>query len=235
VSQSYRFRELLLHFFVKSHLMTHVGKIRLLCADLFRFRNSLGQCEVRNVLVFLERIQHQHFGAFQEIVGCVGNKIGIGDVAEVADPEAENRQFQMHDGQRGDNRAADRKGFMIDSVKLKLWDAWISLWTEGIIELRLNLLVDVGCRVERHVGVLKIVVGPNVVEARKMVAVTVCKENGVEMIDAFAKHLLPEVGTGVDDDAEAIDFDVDRSTESLVAVVHGTAYVALAPDHGHAL
>lgn len=138
---------------------------------------------------------------------------------------------------------------MIDGIQLELGNAGISLGSKCVIEFRLYLLQDVGCSIEWHVRLLEIIVGPNIIEAGKVVAMTVCEENGVETTNVFAKHLLPEVRTGVYNNAKAcpgsfgacpgffgaVNFDVDRSAKALVAIVHGTAYVALAPDHGHAL
>jgi hypothetical protein len=63
----------------------------------------------------------------------------------------------------------------------------------------------------------------------------VCKKYRVEATNALTKHLLPEVGTCVDDNAQPIDFNMYRRAESLVAIVHRTTHVARTPDHGHAL
>ena len=68
-----------------------------------------------------------------------------------------------------------------------------------------------------------------------MVAVAVRKQNGVEVADAFAEHLLPKIGTCIDNEALAIDLDVHGRPQAFVAIVEGATYVARAPDHGHAL
>lgn len=59
-----------------------------------------------------------------------------------------------------------------------------------------------GVEVDIHLAVLHIVEGANIVEATDMVAVGVGDENGIKMVDLVAEHLLPEVGSDVEENVD---------------------------------
>lgn len=224
-----------LHVFVQSDLVAHVGEIRLFSADALGHHQRFSQGEVRHVFVFLQGIQHKYFGALEFRDGLVGDMVCIGDVAEVADAEAEYRQAQVRDGQGEDVDARCGERCVVDLDEVQLRDAGIAHGFEGIAELHPKLGKRVLLAVHGHIVALHEVVGAHVVESCGVVFVTVGEEDGVEPWHAFAQHLLAEVGTGVDDEAYTVDVNVHGCSESLVAVVQGTADFAGAPDNGYAL
>ena len=68
-----------------------------------------------------------------------------------------------------------------------------------------------------------------------MVFVLVCEKNGVQSFNPFAKHLLPEIGTRVDNKAFAVYFQVHRNAQAFIAEIDRTANLAMAPNYGYAL
>jgi hypothetical protein len=50
-----------------------------------------------------------------------------------------------------------------------------------------------------------------------------------------AQHLLPQVGTGIDQDICVVVLEQRGGTQPVVARITGSAYLAFASDDGHAL
>jgi len=87
--------------------------------------------------------------------------------------------------------------------------------------------------VHGHVLLLPEIKGPDVVEPRRVVLVLVGEKQRVEVRNAGAQHLLPEVRARVDDEAAARHGHVHRHAQPVVAVVERAAHRAGAPYHRH--
>ena len=85
-----------------------------------------------------------------------------------------------------------------------------------------------------HGRFLAHVEGADVVEAKDVVSVRVGEDQSVEALEAGAKSLRAEVGSGVHDDVAAGMCDEKGGTSAVVARVGGAADAALAAERGNA-
>jgi hypothetical protein len=110
-------------------------------------------------------------------------------------------------------------------------------WWSGknVGELPFELFEHGGAAVHGHGLALEEVIRPDVVHAGRVVLVFVRKQEGVQRLDPFAQHLLPEVGSRVDHEAFVADLQVHRNAQPLVAEVQRTAHLAFAGNDGNAL
>jgi len=120
-------------------------------------------------------------------------------------------------------------------MQLKLWDARVSVFSKCVVEFHSYAVKCFASAKDLHVRRLELIECPDIVEARDMVAVGMCDQDGVDACYPFSEHLLSEVRTSVDDDGLAVGLKVNGRPEALIAKVEGTAYFAFAPDHGHPL
>lgn len=60
---------------------------------------------------------------------------------------------------------------------------------------------------------------PYIVKPRNMVLVVMCDEDGVKVLHALAKHLLPEVRTGINAYRSVSAFNQNGSAQTFVAWV----------------
>lgn len=158
---------------------------------------SLVEVEVRNVMLALKCIDHQHAGAFQFFVGGVRDEIGIGNIAEVSEPESEHGQFKVKYRERCYVNIIYGKRFFSNGFEIEAGKSGIGIITENVGKVILDLAQGVGCAVHRHNHVLKEIIGADIIEAGCVVAVGMRENNGIDPADILAQHLLPEIRAGI--------------------------------------
>jgi hypothetical protein len=89
--------------------------------------------------------------------------------------------------------------------------------------------------VHRHRVATAEIEGTNVVQPNHMVVVLMGEQDGVEVADSRAQHLLAQIRTGVYQDVGIAAGEQGRRAQALVVWISRGAYPAFAPDHGHAL
>jgi hypothetical protein len=85
--------------------------------------------------------------------------------------------------------------------------------------------------VEGHGLLLDEVVTAHIVESSDMIPVGMGEQHGVESVNVFPKHLLPEIRAGIYDQTGSGCGDVDRGAESFVQGVFRPAYLAFTGDY----
>src|SRR5690606_15120310 len=105
------------HFCVQTHFVADVGEVRVLRPDRVDHFERLRKIEVGDVLFALQGIQYEYFGAPEFFNGVRWNGLGVGDITEIADPEAEDGEVQMHDRQGEKCDAVDVKRIAVNSCQ----------------------------------------------------------------------------------------------------------------------
>jgi hypothetical protein len=80
---------------------------------------------------------------------------------------------------------------------------------KGIREVPLKLLQGSVTPVHRHVHLLLEIERPQIIEARGVIAVRMCKDYGINTGDIFSKHLHPEIWSCIDHKTSVVNLQVD--------------------------
>ena len=160
---------------------------------------SLGQAVVREVFFFAQGVQHQHLQSTQLLHLLGGNGIGVGDIGHRADAEAQHRQVLVHHIHRRDRHRVRDTELILHHMQVGLRETRVAVRLKDIVIVTTYGMLGLGVEVDIHLAALHIVERPYVVQPTYMVAVRMGDEDGVQMVHTVAQHLLPEVGTDVDE------------------------------------
>ena len=216
--------------------MADVREVRLLGRGFLQHGHGLGQREVRDVLLAAQGVEHDDVGIAELGAGFGANVVGIGEVAEAADAEAQHGQLVVQGPQGLHGHAQHLKGRVValDGVQHHAGHAGILVLGKNVGKLLLQLAQHARLGKNGHVRFLPEVEGPNVVQPGGVVLVLVGEKQGVEVRDAGAQHLLPEIGARINYEAAPAHRQVNGHPQAVVAVVERAAHLAGAANHGHA-
>ena len=102
-------------------------------------------------------------------------------------------------------------------MQLRLGQSRILVWLENIVIVTLNSITCFSIQIHIHLAVLHIVERPYIIQSSNMVAVGMGDEYGIQVTYIFAQHLLPKIGTNVEQDVPAIDSQKSRRTKTPIA------------------
>lgn len=222
---------------IESHFVAHVGEVGTAGLDGRDDFQSLGKAEVGEVLGGTQSINYQHLNSlkFKHLIRV--DAVGIGDICQRTNAVAQDGEVFVH-GLDGDDLAAgSHEGFVArDFVHVGLGETRKLVGSEDIVVVALDGLTGLGIAIELHFAMLHPVESTYVVESRHMIAVGMGDEDGVEVGDMLAQHLLAEVGADIEEDIHAIvGLEEGRSAQVAVARVGGAADLARASNHGYPL
>lgn len=181
-------------------------------------------------------IQHQHGRAFDQLFLVGRDGIGIGDVSEVPDAETQYRHFIM-EYLHGQKRQIPhlKKLVLFNGVHIYFRDTRVLMLFEHVIELALEGLQGLAGAVYIDGLFSYKIKAPDVVHPGDMVFVAVGENQSVEMLYPATKHLLAEIGTGIDDEVGVVLLNQDRTAEAFVAGIGGVTDFAGTSYDGNAL
>ena len=128
----------------------------------------------------------------------------VGEVAEAKTYREETIGMATYNGEYLDARNIESM-LGIKGVEFDFWDTSILIFCEGVVEVSLYsrycwlVAVDVHCM--NGLWVVHEVECPYVVNASRMVFMLVSEQYGINVSHPFAKHLVAEIGSGVDNNA----------------------------------
>ncbi len=187
------------------------------------------------MLFMAQRIEHQCMRTAALIQLCRRYKIGIGNVGERADAEAQHLQLIVHYPDRDNFQAVDRERCAAKLMQVYLRDAGVRFVTEYIGKFPPQDLQGIGIAIYVHRLFLVVVVGAHIIEACCMVFVAVREHDGIEPAYAGPQHLVAEIGAAVDHDAGLRRFDPNGGAQPLVFRERRGAYRAIAANKGNTL
>lgn len=212
------------YFGMQAQLVADVREVSVLSAHFFGDLYGLGKGVVAYMLAMAQGIDDKGFAAADLIEFGRGNVVGIGDIGEVADAEAEDLHLIVQGAYGYDIEAIDREGTAIDGVEIDLRNAGVGVFLEDIGEFAAQRLLRGGGGIDMHGLLLQVVVGPHIVEPGCVVFMPVGEDNDVEMSHACPQHLVAEVGACVDNNIGLRRMHVYRRAQAVVARVGGGTY-----------
>lgn len=109
--------------------------------------------------------------------------------------------------------------------------SWIFYLLKDVGKFHFDLFQNILGAVDGNVLFLGEIVGTDIIQASCMVFVLMGIKDGIQATDFFPEHLLPEIGTGIYDDAFSVNVKVDGCPESLIPKIQRTANWAIAAYH----
>ncbi len=177
--------------------MADVCKPCLFGVDLSRHSDRFFQVEVGDVRLALKGVERQIFYTAKFIQRFIRNKIRIGNVGKGADAETKHWQLQVQNRQRNNFKAPEGKGCGRDWEEGETRQPRVIIRTENVGKIGLDLSQRFAHPIHGHVDVLLEIVGAHIVKPGCVIAVGVCKQDRINMLNVFAQHLLPEIRAGV--------------------------------------
>ena len=182
----------------------------------------------------VQSVQFFQFGIVDVIhIGDVGDAFAVGLVDAVTEygqilvHTTYGRDCQLSDTERQEVADVVQSGFG-QSGELMRFEDVVVIVLYGVQSLRIG--------VDLHVAVLDPVEGSDVVDAAYVVAMGMSDEDSIEMVDMVSEHLLPEVGSNIDEYVIAIVAgDQCGGAESFVVRVMRLAYVTSTGYDGYSL
>ncbi len=230
-------REQALDVGVAAHLVgdvRHVGTVR--CQPLDHLQRLL-QRHVRRVVELAQRRQDEDVEVLEQRHGLVRDGLDVGEIGDVADAVAEDRQPAVDYRYRLDAHAVDvdRLG-ALDRVEVEV--RFHAEDREGVLEGVPEPGAEVLHGVRRGVGrdplLLERVEAAHVVDAGGVVGVHMRIEERVDATIVAAQHLVAEIRRRVEEEGDVVDADQRGGAESSVAWVRRATDLAVAADHRHA-
>lgn len=190
---------------------------------------------VRDVPAALDGVEDEDLETAEFVELAFGDVVGVGDVGEVAEAEAEDGQFVVHGPDWDDRNAVDGEGQAGNQVDVHFRRAGVGLFGEDVVIFFLQGFQYVGFAEDGERAFLEIVERAHVVETAGVVFMVVGQEDGIEVADVFAEHLLPEIRPGIDQECLSFILDQGRAPQPLVSRIFRRTHFALASDHRNAL
>ena len=215
--------------------MGEVGQETLSCSDFAADFQGLVQREVGDVRSPAYAAYDEDVHSVEKLYGLGTYVIGVCQVSQPAEPEAQDRESVVHGPYRDNLRSVDAEGGLAYGVQYEVRYSGITVVPEGVGVLAFERFLDYGLGVDRKCLVHEIVECSDIVQASGVVLVHVGQQHGIQFLDAAAQDLLAEIRTGIHDQPQAVIFDVGRGSESFVMEIIRAADRAGAADDGHAL
>ena len=212
-----------------------MGKKRVCGPYLPAYFQSLVQREVGYVLLPSDAADDKYVHALEFLKGFLRYVVGVGQVAQSAEAETQNRQPIVYGADWYDFHSIDTEGMLVYGVENEVRNSGIAVVSEGVGVFSFQGFLNSGFCIYGESLAREVVEGPDVIQPAGMVLVHMGEKHGIEFLYPASKHLLPEIRTGIDYEPEPLIFHVCGGSESLVVEVIGAAYVAAASYHGHAL
>lgn len=176
-----------------------------------------------------ESIDHEGIYTFKVLVFLFRYGLHVGDVEEIPDAEAHDRECTVKDtdGENFDSRDVDR---------------FVGSHREEIDGRHARIALFLGCEAVRDaleemvgtelfgidIDIAEDAVWTKVIESAHMVIVFVGDEYGIEAAEVSGEHLLTEVRSAVDEYATTINIDKSGATQTFVAWIGAGACGAVA-------
>ena len=143
------------------------------------------QIQMRMVLAMVQRTQHQRIELVQFSELLSGNGTDIGDVSEVAYPEAQHRHMAMHQFNRCDKQAFYFKGARLgNSAKLYLWCTGIAVLSfKNIGKALPEVFFNRSSTKDGHIHFVPEIERAHVIQPNDVVVVLMGDQNGVQPVD----------------------------------------------------
>ena len=201
--------------------MGYVRKERVGGPYLPAYFQSLVKREVGYVFLPSDTADYKDIHALESLKGFLRYVVGVGQVAQSAEAETQNRQ--------------PIEGMLVYGVENEVRNSGIAVVSEGVGVFSFQGFLNSGLGIDGETLAREVVECTDVIQAACVVLVHMGEKHGIEFLYPASKHLLPEIRTGIDYEPEPLIFYVCGGSESLVVEVIGAAYVAAASYHGHAL
>ena len=129
----------------------------------------------------------------------------------------------------------DEEGLAPDAVDVPFRSAGVLLLGESVTVFAPERLLDVFLAIDVDGFGFQQVEGARVVQASGVVLVVVGEQDGIQVPDPCAQHLIAEIGAGVHQDRQSAVFHQGGGAQAFVTRVGGAADRAFAADHRYAL
>ena len=215
--------------------MGYVRKERVGGPYLPAYFQSLVKREVGYVFLPSDTADYKDIHALESLKGFLRYVVGVGQVAQSAEAETQNRQPIVYGADWYDFHSIDTEGMLVYGVENEVRNSGIAVVSEGVGVFSFQGFLNSGLGIDGETLAREVVECTDVIQAACVVLVHMGEKHGIEFLYPASKHLLPEIRTGIDYEPEPLIFHVCGGSESLVVEVIGAAYFAVASYHGHAL
>ena len=128
---------------------------------------------------------------------CAEDEIGIGDVAEVSESKAQNRQFIVKDWYGKDGYSIDLKRIFGDFYWINLRNARVFFCAEDVRKFTVDLIQDLPPGKNRNVHLLRKIEGSNIIQPSGMILMFVSEKDRIQTLDPSPKHLYSEIWSSI--------------------------------------
>lgn len=235
VSECDAWRERGRHLVGRRHFVADMGYPGLLRPEGFDQGEGFRQAEVGAVRALAQGVDDKETraGDLVELVGVDG--FDIGKVGDFAEAKAEDGKAAVPDADRPYADAADVEGgVFIDGMEFDARQAgdWIA---ENVFETLAYIGGNAFLGVHRHGVARSEIERPDIIEPDDVVVVFVREQDGIEVPDARAEHLLAEIGACVDQDVRVAVRQQGSSAQAGVVRVLRSTHAAVASDNWNTL
>jgi len=171
----------------------------------------------------------------ETLYGLFGDVVGVSQIAQASETESQDGQLVVHRTHGDYLHSVDAEWLFSYGVQDEVRNSGIAVVSEGIGVLPLEGVLYHRLCVDGKCTLHEVVEGSYIVQPPGMVLVHVGEEYGVQLPDAAAQYLLPEVRTCVHNQPEPFVFDVGGGSQPFVVEIVRAADRAGAADDGHAL
>jgi len=187
-----------------------------------------------------ECVQYQHVDTVKRGHNFVGNFLGVGYVAEAADPVAVNGDRPVGNSDGQDIYIADAKSLSRGNrVRVPLWFARAGQGLDGVVEdVREPLRqprhrIGRAVHLDRHIALVR--KRADVVDAVHVIGVIMGEKNCVDLTHAGTDQLETQLWWSIDENADStVGFDERANSRPLVAWISRSAHLARTPNLGDA-
>ncbi len=206
-----------------------------LWGNLIHIIERLVKREVHRMWVVAERINDERFDAVQTLTGCVAQGAGIGDIAEISNPVADDAHAPMLNGQGDDAHAGHFDGFeWLDGDQIEVGPRrTTAVVAKGVVKAVFDRIESALESVERDGGLHTVVEWAQVVKSADMVLVLVGQQNTMERAHLSRQQLCAHIGASVNQYVAGGSFDESRGAHASVTGVVRGADRAFTADHGY--
>ena len=215
--------------------MGYVRKERVGGPYLPAYFQSLVKREVGYVFLPSDTADYKDIHALESLKRFLRYVVGVGQVAQSAEAETQNRQPIVYGADWYDFHSIYTEGMLVYGVENEVRNSGIAVVSEGVGVFSFQGFLDSGFCIYGESLAREVVEGADVIQPACVVLVHMGEKHCVKFLYPASEHLLPEIRTGIDYEPEPLIFHVCGGSESLVVEVIGAAYVAAASYHGHAL
>ena len=175
-----------------------VSEISFLRSYLLNKLQRLFQIEVRMVGFMSKVFDQQIFCTFDFFRFLIFDCLGIGDVDEISDSEAEHLHPVVHDLYGNHRNTGSLEREVLDHIFPYTGGTGIFIISgKDVVEAPPQGIHNPVMRIYGNVS-LPEKIGADIVQADRMITVFMGKKNGIYPPDVIVEHLLPKIGSTVD-------------------------------------